>query len=351
MRERREAVATGSAQVTLADVAREAGVSIATASRAVNGSDRRVRQELRGRVLQAAARLNYAVNTQAQALARGQSNGVSLVVNDIADPYFSSIAAGVVRAAKDRQVLVTVGSTAGRPERELDYLGALRAQRGRAAILAGGGIRDAGLRRALTEKIHAFEARGGRVVVISEPLLPADSIAIENRKGARRLATALAHLGYRRFGILAGPSDLLTAQDRLAGFCDGLSSAGVSGPEAVERGEFTRDGGHTAMSAMLDATPDVECVFAVNDVMAVGAMAACREQGLRLPEDLALAGFGDIVTLRDIYPALTTVRLPLEQIGATALDLALADRDEAAPRQHRFEGDPVIRASTPIRQR
>lgn len=344
---------TPSGPVTLSDVAREAGVSLATASRSINGSSRRVREELRDKVLAAAARLNYSANAQAQAMARGHTNVVGLVVHDIADPYFSSIAAGVMRGAEEHRLLVTVGSTARRPERELDYLESLRGQRGRAAILAGSRVEDAKLQEALTREIQAFESGGGRVVVISQQRLPVDTVVIENRSGARALATELVALGYRRFGVLAGPRNLLTARDRLEGFRDGLSKAGAPAPEVVVRGEFTRDGGYAAMSELLDAADGgvggIECVFAVNDVMAVGAMAACRDRGLSLPGDLALAGFDDIVTLRDVHPGLTTVRLPLEEAGLLALELVLTAEEGAAPRQRRIKGEVVVRASTPAR--
>ena len=344
--------ATGSAgPVTLSDVAREAGVSVATASRAVNGGARRVREELRERVVAAAARLNYTVNTQAQATARGRTNVVGLIVHDIADPYFASIAAGVMRAAEQHGLLVTVGGTDGRPEREVEYLAALRGQRGQAAILAGSRVDDARIQQALSDEIAAFEAGGGRVVVISQQLLPVDTVVVENRGGARALAAELAGRGYRRFGVLAGPRALITARDRVEGFRDGLARAGLPAPVVV-RGGFTRDGGHAAMNELLDAASGadaVDCVFAVNDVMAVGAMTACRERGLTLPDDLALAGFDDIATLRDVHPALSTVRLPLAQIGASALDLVLTGAPGSAARQRRVKGEVVLRASTPER--
>lgn len=334
--------------VTLSDVAREAGVSLATASRAINGSTRQVREDLRARVLAAAARLNYTPNAQAQAMARGRTAVVGLVVHDIADPYFATIAAGVMRLADEHRLLVTVNSTAGRPERELDYLAALRGQRGRAVILAGSRVESPELHEELTREVAAFEAGGGRVVVIGQPRLRTDTVVVANRDGARALAARLAGRGLRRFAVLAGPPDLLTAQDRLHGFREGLAEAGAPAPVAVAHGPFTRDGGYTAMRDLLASGPEADCVLAANDVMAVGAMAACRDHGLRLPDDLALAGFDDIATLRDIHPALTTVRLPLEHMGALALDLALTPPDtDAPPRLRHVTAEVILRASTP----
>ena len=333
--------------VTLMDVAHEAGVSLATASRAFNGSTRKVRPDLKERVLAAAAKLNYSANAPAQAMARGATNVVGLVVHDIADPYFSSIAAGVMQAANEHHILVTVGSTMRRPERELDYLTTLRGQRSRAVILAGSRVDDADLNARLLNEIEAFQSAGGRVVVISQSKLPVDTVVVENRKGARQLAQSLAGLGYERFAILAGPRGLLTARDRTQGFRDGLTKAGVSAPIVVH-GAFTRDGGYAAMQELLDRDSKVDCVFNVNDVMAMGAMAACRDKGLRLPDDIAMAGFDDIATLRDVDPALTTVRLPLEHLGEAALEL-IVTVDGPQPRQTRISGEVVLRASTPPR--
>jgi LacI family transcriptional regulator len=278
-------------------------------------------------------------------MARGRTNVVGLVVHDIADPYFSSIAAGVMKAAEEHQLVVTLGSTMRRPDRELEYFAALRGQRSRAVILAGSRVTNAQLLESLRQQIEAFQQSGGRVVMISQQKLPVDTVVLENRAGAKALAAELAALGYRRFAVLAGARDLLTSRDRLAGFKDGLAKAGLPAPVVIEA-DFTRDGGYSAMTELLATKSDVECVFAVNDVMAVGAMAACRDGGLRLPEDLALAGFDDIATLRDVAPALTTVRLPLEAIGATAVEMILS-ADGQPPRQKRVRGEVIVRASTP----
>lgn len=333
---------------TLKDVANLAGVSQATASRAFNGSTRRVRAELHERVLLAAKKLNYSPNAAAQVVARGQSNVVGLVVHDIADPYFSTIAAGVIRVADEQGYLVTLGSTMRQADREVDFLSILRGQRSRAVILAGSRF---GGREALTEigrEITAYEHVGGHVVLISQPRLAVDTVVIQNRKGARSLAKALVASGYRDFGILSGPKDLLTARDRHEGFRRGLADAGLT-PAVVIKGAFTRDGGYAAMAQLLAARASVDCVFAVNDVMAVGAMAACRDRGLHLPDDIALAGFDDITTLHDVTPALSTVRLPLEEIGAAAMELAMTAQSGAAPRRVNIGGEVVLRASTPPR--
>ena len=337
-----------SGAVTLMDVAREAEVSLATASRALSGSTRRVRPDLHLRVLDAASKLSYSANAQARAMVRGETTVVGLLVHDIADPYFSSIAAGVMRAAEGHGLLVTIASTERRPERELEYVATLRSQRARALILVGSRDTDAVALRALGVELAAFEAAGGRVAMISQKRLPVDTVSMQNRAGAQALARELVRRGHRDFAVLAGPADLLTARDRLAGFRQGLAAAGVSlAPPCVIHGQFTRDGGYAATSELLDAGAGVTCIFAVNDVMAVGAMASMRDRKIRLPQRMAVAGFDDIVTLRDVTPSLTTVRMPLESVGADALDLVMQPRADRA-RVHRVQGEVVMRESTPF---
>ena len=182
---------------------------------------------------------------------------------------------------------------------------------------------------------------------VSQNLLGTNTVLVQNRAGARDLAHELTGLGHRRFAVLAGPVDLLTARDRLAGFLDGLAGAGIA-PDAVRvvDGPFTRDGGYAAAEELIAGGLDVTCVFAANDVMAVGAMAALRDHGLRVPDDVSIAGFDDIETLRDLVPSLTTVHLPLAELGERAAALALDGAPGDPIRQARVRGHVVLRAST-----
>ena len=335
--------------VTLAEVARVAGVSLATASRVLNGGPRRPREDLRTRVLDAAGRLQYTPNAAAQAVARGRTTVVGLVVQDLGDPYFSAIATGVVQAADEQGLVTTIFDTRRDPAREVRYVASLRQQRARAVILAGSRTEDAPTAALLAEEVEAFRASGGRVTLLSQQRFAADTVLVENRAGARALAEALVGLGHREFVVLAGPAELRTSTDRLTGFREGLARSGAALPAGrVLREDFTRDGGYRAAKALLASGLRPSCLFAVNDVMAVGAMAALRDAGLRLPQDLAVAGFDDIATLRDVVPALTTVHLPLERLGTEALALALAEPSpDARPRLRRVGGTVVVRESTP----
>lgn len=334
-------------QVTLEDVARHAGVSLATASRALNGSERKVGEKLVERVRASAAVLNYTPNAQAQAMARGRTNVIGLVVHDIADPYFASIAAGVIEAADERDLLVTLASTGRSADREVQYVATLRAQRAQAVIIVGSRYAETSRKGPLGQEIAAFENTGGRVVLVSQHRLDTDTIVIENQAGARDLACQLVELGYRRHAILAGTPALLTAADRVNGYRRGLTAKGLSVPaDLVVEGAFTRDGGYQAVGKLIDRLDQIDCIFAVNDVMAVGAMAALHDNGISVPTDVALAGFDDIATLRDVTPRLTTVQVPLTDIGTQALRLVLQEPGPQ-PRIRRVKGTVVLRDSTP----
>jgi LacI family transcriptional regulator len=380
--------------VTLQDVADRAGVSLATASRVVNEGSRRVGQKFADRVNQAVAELGYTANLQARAVATGQSTMLGVIVHDIADPYFSSIAAGLIEVAAAQQLLVCMSSTpvgvaaeaaaraggargsgtsgargsgtggargtgtggawgsaaaagmGGAVEvAEREYVALMRAQRARAVVLIGSRSDDAEATAALRAELAAFTGSGGRAACIGQDLLGVDTIQPENAAGAEALATALAALGHRSFAVLAGPRGLLTARDRVDGFRAGLAAWSVPlDPARVIYGAFTRDGGYEAMSTILAAgEPLPDCVFAVTDVMAVGALARLRASGISVPGDIAVAGFDDIHTLRDVYPPLTTVRLPLKRMGEMAAGLVLGG---AGRRIMPVPGEVILRDST-----
>ena len=343
----RTSVAGNGRAATLSDVAREAGVSLATASRAINGStNRSVRADLRERVLAAAAQLNYSPNANAQAMARGRTATLGLIVHDIADPFFSTIAAGVTEAADAAGLAVTLANTHHDPERELGFIQTMQNLRARSIILVGGRQDDDDANRRLQDALAGYQERGGTAAMVGQPILGVSAVHVDNRGASAELARALHGLGYRRFAVVGGPEDHLTARERREGFREALAELGSPVPDdAVVPCAFVRDGGYDGMRELLARGLDVEAVFVVNDVMALGAMTAAREAGLELPRDLAFAGFDDITALRDVTPTLTTVAIDMVEIGRRVTALALAEHAE--PELVVVGGDVVLRESTP----
>jgi LacI family transcriptional regulator len=337
----------GRAYVTLQDVAREAGVSLATASRVLNGTSQ-VRADLREKVLAAAAHLSYTPNAHAQALASSSSTSVGVVCHDVSDPYFAAIARGVMRTAAEHGMLVMLASTFHDPSREVEYVAMLRAQRARAILLIGSGFEDRDWERSMSAELDPYQRTGGRVAVLSRHRgLSVDAVLPRNREGAAALARALLDLGHRDFGVLIGPRALTTVSDRLRGFTEALADAGVKiPPRHIVEAAFTRDGGYAAATELLRRDRRPTCVFAVTDMMAIGALAAFRDHAVSVPGDISIAGFDDVPIVRDLTPSLTTVALPLDAMGERLMGLALREPTARRSRVERVSGEVVLRAST-----
>jgi LacI family transcriptional regulator len=329
----------------LADVAELAGVSAATASRALNGSDRGVREANRARVLEAAKTLGYTTNFAAQAVAKGRSRGVTLVVKGMPDDFANPITAGVVAAAQRRGLPFTLISAGTDPADLVEAVNLARGHRPEILMIAGGRTKDDATVPALVEALQRYEAEGGRVVLVTQEGLPFDTVAYANRQGGYDMATALVGLGYRDFAVISGLKHGLTQRDRTEGFAAGLADAGIElSADRILIGEFDRDAAYALTGELLRRNIAVDAVFAVNDAMALGVLTFLRDSGD--PKRVAVAGFDDIKALRDVTPALTTVRLPWEQVAEEALDLALGPRGDT-PRTTVVEGHVIVRESTP----
>lgn len=324
---------------TLHDVAQAAGVSLATASRVLNGSQRKVADSFRVRVEQAAAELGYIPNVSAQAIARGTSQVIALLVADIADPYFGLVASGVARGAEEEGLIVTIAITEREPQREARILHALRGQRPRGVILAASRAGDADA--ATTEALTAFRTFGSRTVTFG----PGGdrSIRIDNRGGAEQLGRSMADLGYRRAVVIGAAEGVRTSDDRLAGFASGFTTGGGE-IARVYRGTFERESGSACMAeALADGIEPGTLVFALSDVVAIGAMTAIRESGRSVGADIAVCGFDDVPVSRDVSPQLTTVHVPLSDLGYQAFRATVDTEWEQAP----LGLEVLVRASTP----
>jgi len=361
---------------TLTEVARLAGVSPATASRVLNGSARKPGPDIADRVRQAADSLGYIPNAQAQGLAKSSSGLIGLIVHDIADPYFAAIARGVQEAAREQGRMVLLATTAGAPGDEREAVAAFAARRADSIVIAGSRSAragDADGNADLAAELDRYCRNGGQVAVVGHPVVGATAdgyhvVEVPNEELAASLASELAAVRPNDdFVIIGGPEGLFTSDDRIRGFQRGLARAGRPSAEIL-RSAFNRAGGYEAgltLAARIKAAstegkaeegkrdhgrvPGL-CIFAVNDVMAIGAAAALRSEGLRIPRDATIAGFDDIETLRDFRPALSTVRLPLEDIGriATRSAAGSAAADDAPKALSRVAGQVTLRRSTEL---
>jgi LacI family transcriptional regulator len=331
---------------TLADVARRAGVSAATASRVINGSSKPVTEELRDRVLRAVEELHYVPNAHAQLLARSDRIAVGVIVHDVSDPYFAEITRGLQRVATEHGRLCIICNSYRDPDRELAYVDLLRAQQVAAIVLTGSGYHDVRFTRLLNAKLRAFERTGGRIAVIGRHKLAGDAVMPGNEEGGYLAGAELYGLGHTRIGVVAGPKVLTTTTDRLAGLRRAAREYGQTlPPKRVVYANFDRDSGAAATAELLDTNPGLTAIAALNDAMAVGVLATMREREISVPKDMSVFGFDDMPIAQDVLPPLTTIRLGMPNLGMRAMSLALGP-PALEPRVEHLPAELVRRAST-----
>lgn len=335
---------------TLSDVARHAGVSLATASRAINGSQTRtVGESLAQKVRESAEALGYAPNANAQAMARGATQTIGVVVHDLMDPYFAAIADGLASSAREHRLFMTLATTGNNIDALSGVVASLDSMRVRAIILVGARWKDDDLADTLDASVTRYLEQGGRLVTIGTEYPGVDAVRVDNASGAQHLAAHLVELGYRRPLVLVGPDLHSTAVARSSAFVDRMAELGHPVDESHQiSSDFTRSGGAVAMRLAMESHIDFDVVVATSDVMALGALQEARLSGLRIPEDVGLTGFGDITSLADVTPGLTTVRVPTAQLAQRALWLALNGPGDGSG-SVTVGVTPVMRDSTPAR--
>ncbi|GAB3905806.1 LacI family DNA-binding transcriptional regulator [Kibdelosporangium lantanae] len=299
---------------TLADVAARAGVSTATVSRVLNGNYP-VSAVTRERVHRALGELDYVVNGPARALAAATSEVIGVIVNDVSDPFFSIQASGTQWEAASADLLAVICNTAGSPTDELKYISMLLRQRVRGMVLTGGSREEPEHLTATAKLVGQALSAGTQVVMCGRPAPPGvdvPCVTFDNEGGARTLTRHVLSLGHTRIGYIAGPQGNSTTTARLTGHQQALKEHGITSGVLLH-GDFSRASGFDAALELLRTSPSVTAIIAGNDLMALGVVAALRQRGVRVPEDISVAGFDDLPAAQDVVPALTTVRLPLDQ--------------------------------------
>jgi LacI family transcriptional regulator len=329
------------------DVAKRAGVSPATTSRVLSGGDYPVRAATRERVLRAAAELNFQPNRLARALATARTHTLGAIVHDISDPYFGEIVRGMEDTARLHGYQLFVCSSDRDAERELEYVKALLGYRVDGLVFAGGGIDDEAYHTELRRTLAEYRAGGGAVVVLAPNSYRAPSVLPDNAGGARMVTDHLIALGHRSIAVLSGPERLRTNAVRLEGCRQALEAAGITLDESLVRsGGFTADGGAKATSELIEGGATFTALLALNDLMAFGALTELQARSVRVPEDVSVAGFDDVQSAAFASVPLTTVRVPMQQIGADGAALLLDIVAGQRPRSRVLPVELVTRRST-----
>jgi LacI family transcriptional regulator len=331
---------------TIRDVAREAGVSVATVSRVFNNSGP-VRAETRQRIDEVAKRLSYTPNGAARMLSTRRTQTIGVLLPDLYGEFFSEVIRGIDQVVQRAGWHLLVSSS---HNERAEIEAALRVMRGRVdgLIVMSPDLDAHTLARNLPEGLPVVllncEADGRTF----------DSINIDNYGGARAVTEHMLSLGHTRIGLITGPLRNHDARERLRGSHEALRTAGVEPvPELEVTGDFSETSGHAAALRLLELDPRPTAVLAANDSMAIGALSALREAGVRVPEDVAVAGFDDIPIARFVTPALTTVRVSIPELGGLAtrrLFDALASRNRQEREQQLLSTQLVVRRSCGARR-
>lgn len=326
---------------TIRDVAREAGVSIATVSRVFNQSSL-VRQDTCEHVRGVASRLDYWPNSAARSLITNRTSAIGVLLPDLYGEFFSEVIRGIDLAARRERYQVLVSSSHASTE---TLVAAVRALRGRIdGLLVMAPDADA------TDAIQDFSTRFPVVLLNPGPIsLECASLSIANFDGAYAAVRHLAALGHRRIAMVLGPEGNSDAGERRRGWQQAMRDSGLDpSPDLEVRGDFSESSGFAAAERLLAASPRPTAVFAANDYMAVGLLAAARDAGLSVPKDLAVCGFDDIAISRYLNPPLTTVDVDACELGQRALLQLLPFARARRPAEAHHETLPtrlVVRAS------
>jgi len=327
--------------VTIKEVAAKAGVSTATVSRLLAGKQA-AGSEVKNRVLRVVKELGYEPNHSARNLRTRQRKVFGIVIPDLENPFFTGIARGVEETLRTAGYSLLIAHSDDSPEREEREIRVLRAEGATGLLLIP----------SRTEAAHyaVFDWAGLPVVAIDR--LPmgwmVDSVKTANAEGARLATDHLLQLGHDRIAILNGPAHYDVAQERLAGFRQALAARGVAIPaEWVVHGDFRQESGFQATNSLLQSPQRPRAMFVANHMMALGALMAIHELGLRIPTDVAIASFDDMPWAAALNPPLTAVAQPTRDLGRTAAALLLEclQHPQRAVRQVILQPSLVVRAS------
>lgn len=327
---------------TIREVAESAGVSYATVSHVINNT-RVVSPETRERVLAAMSALNYRPNALARSLRKGTTNTIGLVLPDSANPFFAEISRSIEDEAFNKGYSVFLCNTELDIQRELFYVDVLSKKQVDGIIFVAAGDQADSLDFLLRQNMP--------VVMIDRnvPNVEVDAVLPDHQLGGFLATQHLLSLGHERIACIAGPSSITPSAERITGYRNALEQAGVRYDESlVIRGDYHAQSGMDITNSLLKMDPRPTAIFALNDLMALGALRAAAEAGCRVPRDLAVVGYDDLELSQFTNPPLTTIAQPKNEIGKQAVNLLVSRmfQKERAPSRLVLPPELIIRRST-----
>ncbi|HJR81901.1 MAG TPA: LacI family DNA-binding transcriptional regulator [Anaerolineales bacterium] len=327
---------------TIREVAESAGVSYATVSHVINNT-RLVSQETRERVLAAMDALNYRPNALARSLRQGKTNTLGLVLPDSANPFFAEISRSIEDEAFKKGYSVFLCNTERDTQRELFYVDVLSNRQVDGIIFVAAGDQ--------ADSLDFLLHRNMPVVMIDRnlPNVEVDAVLTDNQLGGILATRHLLELGHTRIACIAGPSSITPSAERIIGYRRALEEAGLSYDESlILRGDYHAQSGLEITNSILTMNPRPTAIFALNDLMALGALRAAAEAGCSVPEDLAVVGYDDLEIAHFTNPPLTTIAQPKKEIGIQAVNLLVdrMSRKNRPPSRLLLPPELIVRRST-----
>jgi DNA-binding LacI/PurR family transcriptional regulator len=303
---------TPSKRLKIADIARLAAVSPATASRVLNGATS-VRPEARDRVLTVVGRFGYRANQLARNLRHGRAEVVGVLVSDIENPHFAAMVRAIEDALYLRGKRVLLCNTSEDPEKQATYLDVMAAERVSGVLISPSDPDDNEISRVLDFGIPvvAFDRE------VADPR--ADAVTADNAEASARAVDLLAGAGHTRIGFVGGRAGVQTGDQRLAGYRRAMADRSLDAIDAP--GDFTVEGGRSATGRLVDDAAGVSALVVGNNQMTIGALQALRERQLVVPDDIALVAFDDPVWATLVEPPLTALAQPVREMSMAAVDL------------------------------
>jgi len=328
---------------TIREIAQEVNVSTATVSHVINNT-RYVSEEVRSQVLAAMERLNYRPNAVARGLRTKRTNTIALIIPDITNPYFTDFTRGFQDAADEKGYLVLLCNTDRLLDREMRFLDTMWQQRVEGIVLNPSKVTMENLSNIVRAKIPVVML--GSQVEQNE----FDNILVDNIRGGFDAVQHLCCLGHKRIGLACGPRTASSALQRYQGYLQALiRNSQPFDEQLVAEGEITFDGGYQCIRQLLSIPNPPTAVFAICDIMALGAKTAIEDAGLKIPDDISLIGFDDIPEVSRTRPKLTTIAQPKYQMGqvsATLLFEQIENNNTLPRRRIVLEHTLVVRDST-----
>ena len=323
-----------------------AGVSITTVSRVISGSSHPVNPATRIKVLKAAKELDYSPSALAKAMVTKNSFIVGVIVGDTMDPFFAAIVRGVEDSARELGYMVMVANSDRKPELEHKYIRTLNEYQVDGIIFAGGGLKDETYLENAKNTLGKFRNRDAVVITLGTHLFPSYAVMVDNEKIIYDAAAYLIKLGHHEIGYITGPSNITTSALRYVGYEKAMKEIGSD--QVVFPGDYTYESGLSAAAEIASLAKRPTAILASNDRMAIGCVVGLKNHGIQIPKDISLIGVGGITSTQFISPPITSIYLPLHQLGAEAMRKIIHIRSgkETWPGKTIINHDLIIRSST-----